>query len=255
MDATKYRLQLHVDVDAPAVTIECLAGDPAWAEEFARRYDDVLSQAAADPSAELFTRRRGGPAASAGDRGRGAHRSPRRGRGGARPVVERGRSAARGSGSTTTSSPWAATRCASSSSWPGPPRTGCASASATSLRNQTVRELASKTTRDTARRPVLEPFALVDPADRAALPPSAVNAYPVTALQAGMLYHAELAGPTAVYREQVSMRLRVPAHSEAAWRAGRRRAGRPPRRCGPRSPSPGSARRSRSSTTAWPNRR
>ncbi|WP_061293904.1 non-ribosomal peptide synthetase [Herbidospora cretacea] len=218
VDATKYRLQLHVDLDAPAVTIECLAGDPAWAREFARRYDEVLTRAAADPSAEVFTHVAAAPSTAPEAEERG-YTGPRdeveealvrlwREVVGREPIGIDDNFFALGGDSMRIVQLVA--RAAEE---------GLRFRVRDVLRHQTVRELAQKTTLATAPRPVLEPFALIDPADRAALPASAVNAYPVTALQAGMLYHTELAGETAVYREQVSMRLRVPAHSEAAWRA------------------------------------
>ncbi|MFD8406063.1 amino acid adenylation domain-containing protein [Streptomyces anulatus] len=94
------------------------------------------------------------------------------------------------------------------------------------LRHQTIRELAAVV----ARAPdeptaALEPFALVPAADRALLPASAVDAYPLTALQLGMLYHSGTDAVHALYHDVLTTRLRVPDHSESAWRAAVRRLG------------------------------
>ena len=53
-----------------------------------------------------------------------------------------------------------------------------------------------------------EPFALVPPADRARLPPGLEDAYPVTALQQGMLFHMQMAQSSAVYHDVFSYDLR-----------------------------------------------
>ncbi|MEV7615501.1 amino acid adenylation domain-containing protein [Streptomyces sp. NPDC089799] len=65
-----------------------------------------------------------------------------------------------------------------------------------------------------------EPFALLDPRDRALLPPGLDDAYPMTRLQAGMLFHSDL--PTAdggrVYHNVASYLVEAP-WDEAAWHA------------------------------------
>ncbi|MER7761428.1 amino acid adenylation domain-containing protein [Streptomyces sp. NPDC097619] len=64
------------------------------------------------------------------------------------------------------------------------------------------------------------PFALLDPRDRAALPPGLDDAYPMTRLQAGMLFHSDL--PTAdggrVYHNVASYLVEAD-WDESAWRA------------------------------------
>ncbi|HVR07182.1 MAG TPA: amino acid adenylation domain-containing protein, partial [Thermoanaerobaculia bacterium] len=76
----------------------------------------------------------------------------------------------------------------------------------TLLEHQTVRGLASH----------LEPaanwvptgrFALLSPRDRAALPPGLEDAYPLTALQAGMLFHSGYTADSALYHNVSSLRL------------------------------------------------
>ncbi|MCB8949263.1 MAG: amino acid adenylation domain-containing protein [Ardenticatenaceae bacterium] len=53
-------------------------------------------------------------------------------------------------------------------------------------------------------------FSLIDKADRAALPPNVEDAYPLSKLQAGMLFHAELAAETAVYHNVTSWQIEAP---------------------------------------------
>ncbi|KHJ61831.1 non-ribosomal peptide synthetase, partial [Burkholderia glumae] len=53
----------------------------------------------------------------------------------------------------------------------------------------------------------LAPFALLAQADRARLPTGVVDAYPVAAMQGGMLYHAELDAQSSVYRVVTSLRM------------------------------------------------
>lgn len=55
-----------------------------------------------------------------------------------------------------------------------------------------------------------EPFALVGEAARALVPPTAVDAYPITALQAGMLFHSDFAEGSGVYHDVVRYRLEAP---------------------------------------------
>ncbi|MGW2992687.1 condensation domain-containing protein, partial [Streptomyces sp. NPDC001193] len=90
------------------------------------------------------------------------------------------------------------------------------------MSSSTVRALAPHVTpRDQAAAAAevpYEPFTLLTPADRAALPEGLEDAYPMTRLQAGMLYHSEL--PTAggrVYHNVASYLIEAP-FSEDAWR-------------------------------------
>ncbi|WUR12335.1 amino acid adenylation domain-containing protein [[Empedobacter] haloabium] len=54
----------------------------------------------------------------------------------------------------------------------------------------------------------LAPFALVDPADLAALPEGLEDAYPVTSLQQGMLFHCRMEPDSAMYHDVFSYELR-----------------------------------------------
>ena len=53
-----------------------------------------------------------------------------------------------------------------------------------------------------------EPFALLGEADRAALPASAEDAYPLSVLQAGLIYQSQLERETALYHDVFSYRVR-----------------------------------------------
>ncbi|MFF2790683.1 amino acid adenylation domain-containing protein [Streptomyces sp. NPDC058049] len=89
------------------------------------------------------------------------------------------------------------------------------------MRRQTARALAPVVTRPEAAAGAeapYEPFALLTPEDRAALPEGLEDAYPMTRLQAGMLYHSDL--PSAggrVYHNVASYLVEAP-FSEDAWR-------------------------------------
>src|SRR5690606_27562874 len=54
------------------------------------------------------------------------------------------------------------------------------------------------------------PFELISEADRAALPPDVVDAYPLTLLQAGMLYHMEATPEYPLYHNVDSRAVRIP---------------------------------------------
>src|SRR5579864_9213331 len=74
--------------------------------------------------------------------------------------------------------------------------------------HQTVRELACRLgsrQQDLAAPPA--PFALLSPADRAALPAGLDDAYPLTALQSGMLYHGAWSAESTLYHNVSSFRL------------------------------------------------
>ncbi|MYU07858.1 amino acid adenylation domain-containing protein [Streptomyces sp. SID8366] len=89
------------------------------------------------------------------------------------------------------------------------------------MRHQTVRGLAEAVAHDagTAQAtPSYEPFSLLTGADRAALPDGLDDAYPMTRLQAGMLFHSDLpAAAGRVYHNVSAYHVEAP-WSEAAWR-------------------------------------
>ncbi|MEU0677220.1 amino acid adenylation domain-containing protein [Streptomyces sp. NPDC006172] len=97
------------------------------------------------------------------------------------------------------------------------------------MRHQTVRGLAGAVVRDTDTPSAgqsgtqsdpasYRPFSLLSDADRAALPAGLEDAYPMTRLQAGMLFHSDLpAGTGRVYHNVASYHVQAP-WSEAAWR-------------------------------------
>ncbi len=78
---------------------------------------------------------------------------------------------------------------------------------------QTLAELAKAV--ETAEQPALtqrtayQPFSLISPADRTNLPVGVVDAYPLTRLQAGMLFHTALEQETAVYHNVTSLRIQA----------------------------------------------
>jgi amino acid adenylation domain-containing protein/non-ribosomal peptide synthase protein (TIGR01720 family) len=72
------------------------------------------------------------------------------------------------------------------------------------------------------------PFSLLRPEDRARLPGGLEDAYPLTALQAGMVLHAELNPGSAVYHEVFSYEVRAPWSEESLGEALRALARRHP---------------------------
>ncbi|MFF5718995.1 amino acid adenylation domain-containing protein [Streptomyces buecherae] len=70
-----------------------------------------------------------------------------------------------------------------------------------------VRELARVLRPVADAAPRTEPFGLLTPADRELLPAGLDDAYPLSAMQAGMLYHAAYATDSAVYRVVTSVRV------------------------------------------------
>ncbi len=78
---------------------------------------------------------------------------------------------------------------------------------------QTVEALAAEAATPTplpAAQPALEAFALVNAEDRGRLPAGLADAYPVTRLQAGMLFHSHAADGSAQYHDVFSHHLRGP---------------------------------------------
>ena len=64
-----------------------------------------------------------------------------------------------------------------------------------------------------------EPFSLISPADRDKLPPEIEDAYPLTMLQSGMLYHMTLTPEASVYHNVNSLRVKGPFDVEAMQQA------------------------------------
>jgi nonribosomal peptide synthetase protein BlmX len=64
-------------------------------------------------------------------------------------------------------------------------------------------------------RPPMPPFALLSPADRSRIPADAEDAYPLTRLQAGMIFHQQLQPETAVYHDIFSYHLAIPVELTA----------------------------------------
>ncbi|HJP90455.1 MAG TPA: amino acid adenylation domain-containing protein, partial [Pyrinomonadaceae bacterium] len=86
------------------------------------------------------------------------------------------------------------------------------------LKYQTIRELArvAITARDhLERHEATRPFELINEADRLKLPPDLEDAYPLTMLQAGMIYHSELNPGSGVFHNIFSYHVRVPYNPEA----------------------------------------
>ncbi|MFJ9737046.1 amino acid adenylation domain-containing protein [Streptomyces sp. NPDC101166] len=93
------------------------------------------------------------------------------------------------------------------------------------MRHQTVRGLAGAVVRDADTQahgqsdtPSYQPLSLLADTDRAALPAGLEDAYPMTRLQAGMLFHSDLPAETGrVYHNVASYHVEAP-WSERAWR-------------------------------------
>jgi amino acid adenylation domain-containing protein len=93
--------------------------------------------------------------------------------------------------------------------------------------HQTVRALASALRRGSEEQPTrTEPFSLASAADRAAMPEGVIDAYPLSMLQAGFVFHAELRQGYEVYL--TSFHLKVRFDEDAMRRALARLSGRHP---------------------------
>ncbi|MEW5983048.1 MAG: non-ribosomal peptide synthase/polyketide synthase [Acidobacteriota bacterium] len=75
---------------------------------------------------------------------------------------------------------------------------------------QTIAELAPLASSTAEPEPAVPPFGLISPDDRELLPSDVVDAYPLTRLQAGMLFHTELRPADAIYHDVFSFHLRAP---------------------------------------------
>jgi amino acid adenylation domain-containing protein len=85
------------------------------------------------------------------------------------------------------------------------------------MRHQTIHDLAQQLAPSDADSPALtRPFDLISPEDRADLPADVEDAYPLTELQAGMLFHSELSPQSSVYHDALTFHLRV-AYDAAAF--------------------------------------
>ncbi|HSU17312.1 amino acid adenylation domain-containing protein, partial [Longimicrobium sp.] len=99
-------------------------------------------------------------------------------------------------------------------------------------RHQTVRDLAAAATPAAARPqapdPAAQPFALLDPRARGALPGDVEDAYPASQVQLGMLYHTERDPASRIYYEVIGFRIRTRFDEAALREALRRLAARHP---------------------------
>ncbi|GAA1691482.1 hypothetical protein GCM10009745_41020 [Kribbella yunnanensis] len=84
---------------------------------------------------------------------------------------------------------------------------------ATLFAHPTIAELAratATTTTGPSPQPGIAPFALVSDADRGRLPDGIVDAYPLAAVQAGLIFHEEAAPGTPVYKDVFVYRIQAP---------------------------------------------
>ncbi|HEV2706447.1 MAG TPA: amino acid adenylation domain-containing protein, partial [Pyrinomonadaceae bacterium] len=100
------------------------------------------------------------------------------------------------------------------------------------FQHQTIAELAREMTETdgaAARRTVsTKPFSLIAPEDKVRLPASVEDAYPLSMLQEGMLFHSELSEQAAVYHDIFSFHVRASLDIEALEQATRALAARHP---------------------------
>lgn len=85
------------------------------------------------------------------------------------------------------------------------------------FRNQTIRALTQAIDDKLSTTLVHEgtqPFSLISAQDRALLPQGVVDAYPLTMLQAGMIFHSELDPDTSMYQNMCSAHLQAPLRVE-----------------------------------------
>ena len=98
------------------------------------------------------------------------------------------------------------------------------------FQHPTVRALARELRRTAgeAEPAPVAPFSLLEEEDLRRLPPGIEDAYPLSRLQAGMVFHSEYAPETAVYHDQYSFQVRGPLDPAALTAALRRLAARHP---------------------------
>ncbi|MBD2208746.1 amino acid adenylation domain-containing protein [Nostoc linckia FACHB-104] len=79
------------------------------------------------------------------------------------------------------------------------------------FQHQTIAELADLLSKEVSftLTPQTSPFSLITEIDKQKLPDGLDDAYPLTALQAGMVFHSELSADTAVYHDVFSFHLRA----------------------------------------------
>ncbi|KTT39386.1 hypothetical protein SB5_12430 [Pseudomonas oryzihabitans] len=87
--------------------------------------------------------------------------------------------------------------------------------------HRSIRALAAVAGATGATTASIEPFALLQPKDRQALPPDIVDAYPVSQLQAAMIFHFELERSNAVYLDVFSYRLQFSPDYKVLQQAAR----------------------------------
>ncbi|MFI6553580.1 amino acid adenylation domain-containing protein [Streptomyces griseus] len=87
------------------------------------------------------------------------------------------------------------------------------------MTHQTVRTLAAvaRTPEEPADRRTYRPFSLLPAADRARVPDGVTDAYPMTRLQGGMLFHSDLSGAGTEYHNVSTYRLEA-GFCERSWR-------------------------------------
>jgi amino acid adenylation domain-containing protein len=99
------------------------------------------------------------------------------------------------------------------------------------FRRQTIRELAHAIRTANIRRPQelqTEPFALISEEDRRKLPPDIEDAYPLSRLQAGMIFHRQYHPESAIYHDIFGYHIRMPIDLERLDAAARQVVARHP---------------------------
>ncbi|MFY9555517.1 MAG: amino acid adenylation domain-containing protein, partial [Blastocatellia bacterium] len=92
------------------------------------------------------------------------------------------------------------------------------------FRHQTVHEIIANSKNQVSTTdisPRTEPFRLLSAEDRKRLPADVEDAYPLAALQAGMIFHSEFADDAATYHDVFSYELRAPFNESALRQAAR----------------------------------